>query len=225
MTDDTSKNPNPEEAEENSAPDDEATQMVEAPAAEENSESSEAEAPDHSEDPDAFDALDSLDQHGEGAEEKPAAEEPVAEEPAAEVPVDEADSPPAAPATPAAEEPPAEAPASPVVEAPPPPPPAPPTVNAELPESAPGVASKPVETEVESASQMVENLQTSLSVEMGRVSMSLRALGELRTGQIVELSQKPGDSVDLVVGDKSIGKGELVNIEGELGVRILSLVK
>lgn len=98
-------------------------------------------------------------------------------------------------------------------------------VKAEMPQFTSGVEAEPASVEVENASQMVENLQTSLSVEMGRVSMPLRALGELRTGQIVELAQKPGDPVDLVVGDKSIGKGELVNIEGELGVRILSLVK
>jgi len=34
-----------------------------------------------------------------------------------------------------------------------------------------------------------------------------------------------GEPVDLVVDGKRIGKGELVEIDGELGVRILSLAR
>ena len=47
----------------------------------------------------------------------------------------------------------------------------------------------------------------------------------LRAGQVIELSRAPGEPVDLVVDGKRIGKGELVEIDGELGVRILNLVK
>jgi len=46
-----------------------------------------------------------------------------------------------------------------------------------------------------------------------------------RRGQVIELSRSPGEPVDLVVDGKRVGKGELVEIDGELGVRILSLVK
>ena len=47
----------------------------------------------------------------------------------------------------------------------------------------------------------------------------------LRPGQVIELSRSPGEPVDLVVAGKRIGKGELVEIDGELGVRILSLAR
>jgi flagellar motor switch protein FliM len=47
----------------------------------------------------------------------------------------------------------------------------------------------------------------------------------LRAGQIIELGRSPADPVDLVVAGKLLAKGELVEIEGSLGVKILSLVK
>lgn len=47
----------------------------------------------------------------------------------------------------------------------------------------------------------------------------------LRAGQIIELGRSPVDPVDLVVAGKLLAKGELVEIDGALGVKILKLVK
>src|SRR5205814_1974566 len=47
----------------------------------------------------------------------------------------------------------------------------------------------------------------------------------LRAGVIIELRRSPADPVDLVVAGKLLAKGELVEIEGQLGVKILNLVK
>lgn len=73
--------------------------------------------------------------------------------------------------------------------------------------------------------QVLENILIPLVVELGRVSLTISGIGELKDGSIIELSRTPSDAVDLVVAGKSIGKGELVDIEGDLGVRIISLVK
>lgn len=73
--------------------------------------------------------------------------------------------------------------------------------------------------------QIIENLTVPISIELSRLRLSINELGALKNGQIVELNKSPGDLVDLVVSGKVIGKGELVEIEGELGVRIFSLVK
>ncbi len=75
------------------------------------------------------------------------------------------------------------------------------------------------------ANQLLENITTPLVVELGRVSLTISRLGELKAGNIIELSRAPSDAVDLVVAGKCIGKGELVDVEGDLGVRIISLVK
>ena len=79
--------------------------------------------------------------------------------------------------------------------------------------------------ETSSTSEIVENLRVPLSIELSRLKYSIQQLGSLTSGQVLELNKKPGDLVDLVVSGKMIGQGELVDIEGELGVRIVSLVK
>lgn len=72
---------------------------------------------------------------------------------------------------------------------------------------------------------MLQDVAVAMVVELGRVSVSASDVMALRPGQVIELSRSPGDPVDLVVDGKRLGKGELVEIEGELGVRILELVR
>lgn len=75
------------------------------------------------------------------------------------------------------------------------------------------------------AAGLLDDVSVALVVELGRVSVSAADVVQLRPGHVIELSRKPGDAVDLVVNGKRIGKGELVEVDGELGVRILSLSK
>ncbi|OGQ13001.1 MAG: hypothetical protein A2138_23890 [Deltaproteobacteria bacterium RBG_16_71_12] len=75
------------------------------------------------------------------------------------------------------------------------------------------------------AAGLLDDVSVALVVELGRVSVSAADVVQLRPGHVIELSRKPGDAVDLVVDGKRIGKGELVEVDGELGVRILSLSK
>jgi flagellar motor switch protein FliM len=75
------------------------------------------------------------------------------------------------------------------------------------------------------AAGLLDDITVAMVVELGRVSVSAADVVQLRAGQVIELSRQPGEPVDLVVDGKRIGKGELVEIDGELGVRILSLAK
>lgn len=72
---------------------------------------------------------------------------------------------------------------------------------------------------------MLSDVSVPMVVEMGRVKVSAADIMGLRPGQVIELSRSPGDAVDLVVDGRRIGRGELVDIEGELGVRILDLAR
>lgn len=73
------------------------------------------------------------------------------------------------------------------------------------------------------AAALLDDVTVAMVVELGRVMVSAADVMGLRAGQVIELSRQPGEAVDLVVDGKRIGKGELVEIDGELGVRILSL--
>lgn len=62
-----------------------------------------------------------------------------------------------------------------------------------------------------------------ISVELARVSVTADQVVALRAGQVIELQRAPSEQVDLSVNGKVIARGELVEVEGQLGVRILSI--
>lgn len=62
-----------------------------------------------------------------------------------------------------------------------------------------------------------------VSVELARVRLTLAELRALRVGEIVASGTPIGEHVRLRVGDVVIGEGELVEIEGEVGVRVKAL--
>lgn len=75
------------------------------------------------------------------------------------------------------------------------------------------------------AEPLLGDIPIAVIVELGRVQLTADEVIRLRAGQIIELGRSPADPVDLVVAGKLLAKGELVEIEGALGVKILSLVK
>ncbi len=78
----------------------------------------------------------------------------------------------------------------------------------------------PVEAEA-----LLGDVPVHVVVELGRVQLTADEVIRLGTGHIVELGRSPAEPVDLVVNGRLLAKGELVEIEGSLGVKILSLVK
>lgn len=68
----------------------------------------------------------------------------------------------------------------------------------------------------------LENVLVNLRVEIAGDKISLREVQRLRTGQIINLGCRPTDPVRLVTdtSDQPVAVGELVDIEGQLGVRL-----
>jgi flagellar motor switch/type III secretory pathway protein FliN len=71
--------------------------------------------------------------------------------------------------------------------------------------------------------EALEGLQLTLHVEIASRRVSLNELSQLRIGQLLDLGCNVTDPVDLLVDGRSIALGELVDIEGRLGVRITQL--
>lgn len=68
-----------------------------------------------------------------------------------------------------------------------------------------------------------EKLPVHLTVEAGRIKMTVEELMKLAPGNLIDLRVFPEQGVDLVVNGKRVGRGELVRMGEMLGVRILSL--
>jgi type III secretion system YscQ/HrcQ family protein len=75
------------------------------------------------------------------------------------------------------------------------------------------------------AEPLLGDIPIAVVVELGRVQLTADEVIRLRAGQLIELGRSPADPVDLVVNGKLLAKGELVEIEGALGVKLLNLVK
>jgi flagellar motor switch/type III secretory pathway protein FliN len=61
-------------------------------------------------------------------------------------------------------------------------------------------------------------------VELARIPVTAEQVVALKVGQVVDLNRVPGEPVELSVNGKVVARGELVEVEGHLGVRILSLL-
>ena len=63
-----------------------------------------------------------------------------------------------------------------------------------------------------------------ISIEIGRTKMTIGELLSLSKGSIVELKKSAGESVDIYVNGKLLGKGEVVVVNERLGVRVAKIV-
>jgi flagellar motor switch protein FliM len=73
------------------------------------------------------------------------------------------------------------------------------------------------------SADFVQSVPVTVVVELGRRNLTISDVTRLRLGQIIDLQRTPSEPVDLTIDGKLIGKGELVDVDGELGVRILRL--
>ncbi len=70
---------------------------------------------------------------------------------------------------------------------------------------------------------LADTAQLELTVQLGTTRMTLRQLGELAPGAIVPLGRPLSGPFEVRAAGRLIGRGELVDVDGELGVRIVSL--
>jgi flagellar motor switch/type III secretory pathway protein FliN len=61
-------------------------------------------------------------------------------------------------------------------------------------------------------------------VEIGSVSLTAREWAELGPGDVIETGRRIAEPVVLRISGREVARGELVNVEGEIGVRIRELV-
>jgi type III secretion system YscQ/HrcQ family protein len=73
------------------------------------------------------------------------------------------------------------------------------------------------------ADQLLRELPVEVVCELGRVTLSGRELIELRPGAVIPAGRPLAGPVDLTVGGRVVARGELVDVEGEIGVRITQL--
>jgi flagellar motor switch protein FliN/FliY len=61
-------------------------------------------------------------------------------------------------------------------------------------------------------------------VELGRTKMIINDMLQLTQGSVVELSKNAGETVDIYVNQKLLGKGEVIVVNDRFGVRITEII-
>jgi flagellar motor switch/type III secretory pathway protein FliN len=61
-------------------------------------------------------------------------------------------------------------------------------------------------------------------VELGQVSMTAREWAALRAGDIITTGRRIAERAVLRVAGREVARGELIDVDGELGVRIHELI-
>lgn len=81
----------------------------------------------------------------------------------------------------------------------------------------------PVDDTLKEGGELLNDIPLQIAVELSRVPVTAEQVVSLRIGQIIDLNRVPGEPVELSVNGKVVARGELVEVEGHLGVRILSM--
>jgi flagellar motor switch protein FliM len=74
------------------------------------------------------------------------------------------------------------------------------------------------------ATERLAALEVEVAAEIGRVVLSGREIAALAPGAVVELRRPLGGPVDLVVQGRLVARGELVDVDGEVGVRVVEVL-
>jgi flagellar motor switch protein FliN/FliY len=89
-------------------------------------------------------------------------------------------------------------------------------MNDDSPETAATAA--PVDT-------LLHDVPVELTVELGRVTLTLRELASrLGPGSVITLSKLTGEKLDIRVNEHLVGRGEAVAVGDRYGIRIVEIV-
>ncbi len=80
----------------------------------------------------------------------------------------------------------------------------------------------PREAVEDDQTEMLERASVRVEFRLGEVSLELGELADIAPGYVLDTGRGVGEGVDIVAGGRKIARGELVSIDGRLGIRVVS---
>jgi flagellar motor switch protein FliN/FliY len=71
---------------------------------------------------------------------------------------------------------------------------------------------------------VIMDVPVTLSLEVGRTSMSVGKLLSLRQGSVVELDRLAGEPLDVLVNGQLVARGEIVVVNDKFGIRLIDVL-
>ncbi|MDB2389636.1 flagellar motor switch protein FliN [Alphaproteobacteria bacterium] len=72
--------------------------------------------------------------------------------------------------------------------------------------------------------RVLENIDVSLTVEVGSAEIKIRDLLRLNEGSVIELDRLAGEPLDILANGTMIAKGEVVMVGERFGIRFSEIV-
>lgn len=73
--------------------------------------------------------------------------------------------------------------------------------------------------------EAVYEVPVQVSAVLGSARMQVSQLLKLGRGAVVELDRKVGEAIDIYVNDRLVARGEVVVVEGRLGITMTEIIK
>lgn len=71
---------------------------------------------------------------------------------------------------------------------------------------------------------LIGDIKVACTVRIGHMTLSIQELRQLYQGQLLQLTQKTNEPVDVILNDHLIARGELMSCEDNYAVRITELL-
>jgi flagellar motor switch protein FliN/FliY len=73
--------------------------------------------------------------------------------------------------------------------------------------------------------ESIYDVPVRVTAVLGKTRINVADLMKLQSGSIIELDRRVGEPIDLYINDRLIARGELVMVDGALGVTMTEIVK
>lgn len=74
------------------------------------------------------------------------------------------------------------------------------------------------------SSSLVDDMPIQLVAVLAKKTMTLKELIKIKQGEVIAMNKLPNEQVDLVANGKLVAKGQMVLIDGKLGIQIKQIV-
>lgn len=73
--------------------------------------------------------------------------------------------------------------------------------------------------------ELLKDVSLTVQAELGRTRRQVKDILRLQVGTVLQLEKEAGEPVDILVNDKPIARGKVVEIDGQYGVQITEILK
>jgi len=71
----------------------------------------------------------------------------------------------------------------------------------------------------------LDDILVTITAELGQATLKIRDILKLGEGSVIELEQSAGETAGVLINDQKFGRGEVVVIGGNFGIRIESVLQ